>query len=64
MKRKYTDEEVWDLMKGRIYANSDDANIFVKRKVAGWTVNYGNKWTWAIISAWLVLVYLAIGYVI
>ncbi len=32
MKRKYTTEEVNKLMHGRIYVNTNDLNIFVKRK--------------------------------
>ncbi len=32
MKRKYTTEEVNNLMHGRIYVNTNDLNIFIKRK--------------------------------
>ncbi|OON90952.1 MAG: hypothetical protein ATN34_00600 [Epulopiscium sp. Nele67-Bin002] len=51
MKRKYSQEEVWKHMTGRIYINKDDTNIFVRRKVPGsWTMNLGNRWSWVIIA--------------
>ncbi len=57
MKRKYSKEEVWQNMPGRLYINKDDANIFVRRKGSGsWTMNLGNKWTWVIMCAESLLV--------
>ncbi len=50
MKRKFSQEEVWALMHGRIYINKYDTNIFVKRHggVQSWTMNLGNIWSWVI----------------
>ena len=49
MKRKYSQEEVEQLMIGRIYCNHEDLNIFVRRKgLYAWTMNLGNKWCWII----------------
>ncbi len=50
MKRKFTQDEVWELMRGRIYINKYDTNIFVKRRggVQSWTMNLGNIWSWVI----------------
>ncbi len=58
MKRKYSQEEVWQLMKGRMYINKDDANIFVRRKrgMGSFTMNLGNKWTWVIVGIELALI--------
>ena len=40
MKRKYSQEEVEQLMIGRIYCNHEDLNIFVRRKgLYAWTMN-------------------------
>lgn len=56
MKRKYSQEEVNQIMSGRIYINADDLNIFVKRKVAwSWTMNLGNKWSWVIMGIEILL---------
>ncbi len=50
MKRKYTQDEVYQNMTGRLYCNSDDANIIVRRKGSlSWTMNLGNAWSWVII---------------
>ncbi len=52
MKRKYSPEEVREIMTGRIYTNPDDANIFVRRKSSGaWTMNLGNPMSWIIMGA-------------
>lgn len=57
MTRKYSQEEVWELMTGRIYINKDDANIFVKRKgVSSLTMNLGNKLSWIIMALELIAV--------
>ncbi len=57
IKRKYSREEVWQHMSGRVYINRDDTNIFVKRKSFGsWTMNLGNKWSWVIIGVELVVI--------
>ena len=59
MKRKYTKEEVWERMTGRMYFNPNDKNIFVKRKTSfSWTMNYGNKWSWLITALELAAVVL------
>jgi len=51
MKRKYSTEEVDRLMKGRLFCNPDDLNIFVRRRVPfAWTMNLGNKWAWGIMG--------------
>lgn len=59
MKRKYTTEEVNKLMHGRIYVNTNDLNIFVKRKngLGSWTMNLGNKWSWFIILLELIVIF-------
>lgn len=57
MKRKYSQEEVNQHMSGRIYINTDDLNIFVKRKgICSWTMNLGNKWSWIIMGAELLFI--------
>ncbi len=49
MKRKYTQEEVRQLMRGRIYFSREDQNIFVPRETPfSWTMNLGNPWSWVI----------------
>lgn len=59
MKRKYSQEEVYQHMSGRIYINADDLNIFVKRKgICSWTMNLGNKWSWIIMGAELLFIVL------
>ncbi len=59
MKRKYSQEEVYQHMSGRIYINADDLNIFVKRKgFCSWTMNLGNKWSWIIMGAELLFIVL------
>lgn len=51
MKRKYTQEEVRQHMSGRIYINSNDTNIFVRRKgIGSWTMNLGNWLSWVIMA--------------
>ena len=59
MKRKYTPEEVNKLMHGRIYVNTNDLNIFVKRKngLGSLTMNLGNKWSWLIILLELIVIF-------
>lgn len=52
MRRKYSQQEVWQRMRGRIYCNPDDKNLFVRRRTPGaWTVNLGNPWAWCIAAA-------------
>lgn len=61
MKRKYSQEEVNQIMSGRIYINADDLNIFVKRKGAySWTMNLGNKWSWIIMGIEILFVALVL----
>ncbi len=64
-KRRYTQQEVHQRMKGRTYYNPDDANIFVKRKegIGSWTMNLGNKWTWVILGC-EILAIIAIMYIL
>lgn len=59
MKKKYTQEEVDKLMHGRIYINTNDLNIFVKRKngLGSWTMNFGNKCSWLIIFLELIVIF-------
>ncbi|MGL4344745.1 MAG: hypothetical protein ACRCTE_06085 [Cellulosilyticaceae bacterium] len=58
MKRKYSQEEVEQHMLGRLYINTDDLNIFVRRKegLYAWTMNLGNKWAWIITCAMALVV--------
>lgn len=58
MKRKYSQEEVNKHMLGKLYINKDDSNIFVRRKKGfySWTMNLGNKWSWIIMCAELLLI--------
>ena len=65
IRRKFTQQEVWQHMRGRIYCNPYDKNLFVRRRMPGaWTVNLGNPWAWCAVGAlalaacaavWLVL---------
>lgn len=59
MKRKYNTEEVNKLMHGRIYVNTNDLNIFVRRKngLGSWTMNLGNKRSWFIILLELIIIF-------
>lgn len=57
MKRKYSQEAVSQLMFGRIYVNKNDSRIFVRRRgIGSWTMNFGNKWTWVIMGAELIII--------
>ena len=57
MKRKYSKVEIEKYMIGRIYINRYDLNIFVRRKgVYSWTMNLGNKWSWIIMCAELLII--------
>jgi uncharacterized membrane protein len=41
------DPRAW---RGGFYVNPDDPALFVpKRQGAGWTLNFGHKWTWRLI---------------
>ena len=65
MKRKYTQEEVWRHMSGRIYFNKADANIFVKRKGgSSWTMNLGNMWSWMIMAAELIVIAAVLSFIL
>ncbi len=65
MKRKYSQEEVEQRMTGHIYVNTDDLNIFVRRKTSGvWTMNLGNKWSWVIMGAELLIIIMIVLFVI
>lgn len=65
MKRKYSQEEVEQLMHGRIYINRDDSNIFVRRKgLYAWTMNLGNKWSWIIICTELLVIVIILLFVL
>ncbi len=57
MKKKHSQEEIQKYMRGRIYCNSNDTNIFVKRKgVFSYTMNLGNKWSWVLMGLMLLIV--------
>lgn len=57
MKRKYSQEEVWEKMSGRMYFSKEDSNIFIRRKGASsWTMNLGNGWSWVIMGVEVVMV--------
>lgn len=57
MKRKYSPEEVEARMSGRLYINTDDLNIFVKRKgFHAWAMNLGNPYSWVIMGAELLFI--------
>ncbi len=57
MKRKYSPDEVRKIMTGRIYANLDDTNLFVRRKSPGaWTMNLGNPVSWIIMGATVLVI--------
>ena len=52
IKRKYSQKEVEAHMRGRLYCNPDDKNLFVRRRVWGaWTMNPGNPWAWCVVGA-------------
>lgn len=47
---------------GRIYFNREDKRIIVKRFHGGYTMNFGNKWTWIFnIIVVIIIVTLAIA---
>ena len=51
--RKYSQEEIDRLMRGKWYFNPDDSNIIVRR-TNGWysyVLNLGNKWAWVLMGA-------------
>lgn len=61
IKRKYTQQEVEQRMRGRIYCNLDDSNLFVRRRTPGsWTMNMGNPWAWCVVVAIALVVYVAV----
>ena len=64
IKRKYTQQEVWQHMRGRIYCNPDDRNLFVRRKAWGaWTMNVGNPYAWCAVGA-IALIICAVVYLL
>lgn len=66
MKRKYSQDEVDQLMHGRIYINRDDSNIFVRRRkgLYAWAMNLGNKWSWIIMCAELLVIMIILSSVL
>ena len=43
------DDEHWKC--GVFYVNRDDPSLFVpKRRGMGWTLNFGNPWSWAVMA--------------
>lgn len=66
MKRKYSQEEVEQHMLGRIYINKDDSNIFVRRRkgLYAWTMNLGNKWSWIIMCAELLVIVIIMSFIL
>lgn len=62
IKRKYTQQEVEQRMRGRIYCNTHDSNLFVRRRTLGsWTMNMGNPWAWCVVAAIALAACAAIG---
>lgn len=62
IRRKYTQQEVEQRMRGRIYCNPDDSNLFVRRRTPGsWTMNMGNPWAWCVVVAIALVACAAIG---
>lgn len=62
IKRKYTQQEVEQRMRGRIYCNPHDSNLFVRRRTPGsWTMNMGNPWAWCVVVAIALAACAAIG---
>ncbi len=63
IKRKYSEDEITQLMTGRIYFNRNDSAIYVRRKGLGsWTMNLGNGWTWIILAGELVAIFVVLFY--
>lgn len=62
IKRKYTQQEVEERVRGRIYCNPHDSNLFVRRRTPGsWTMNMGNPWAWCVVVAIALAACAAIG---
>lgn len=62
IKRKYTQQEVEQRMRGHIYCNPHDSNLFVCRRTPGsWTMNMGNPWAWCIVAVIALAACAAIG---
>jgi uncharacterized membrane protein len=50
-----TPDQYWKA--GIFYANHDDPALFVrKRSRRGWTLNYGHRWSWAVLALQVLLV--------
>ena len=61
IRRKYTQQEVEQRMRGRIYCNPHDSNLFVRRRTPGsWTMTMGNPWAWCVVVAIALVVYVAV----
>jgi hypothetical protein len=42
---------------GVFYANRDDPALFVRKRLSGgWTVNFGHRWSWAVLTVGILLV--------
>ena len=62
IRRKYTQQEVEQRMRGRIYCNPHDSNLFVRRRTPGsWTMNMGNPWAWCVVVVIALVACAAIG---
>ncbi len=63
MKRKWSQFEVSQKMKGKFYFNKDDGNFFIKRKgICSWTLNFGNPWVWLFHVVFLSILYLVLHF--
>jgi uncharacterized membrane protein len=52
-------DEKWG---GLFYSNSDDPSLLVpKRRGIGYTLNFGNPWSWAVLLLIFLLVLLPVG---
>lgn len=51
IKRKYSQKEAAHPVRGRLYCNPDDKNLFVRRQTPfAWTINLGNPWAWCVVG--------------
>jgi uncharacterized membrane protein len=50
-----TPESFWKA--GIFYSNRDDPSLFVRKRLGiGYTLNFGNPWSWAILAVIILLV--------
>ena len=54
MNRSMPDERFWKA--SIFYVNPDDPALFVRKRYhAGYTLNFGNRWSWAVLALILIL---------